>query len=57
MTELISYLKDSELKQISDKVAAGIRISREEGLILFGGDDEASKERAAGRAPTSTESE
>jgi len=35
MTDLFSYLKDNELRQISEKTAAGARISREEGLILF----------------------
>jgi aminodeoxyfutalosine synthase len=35
MTNLISFLKDNELRQISEKIAAGSRISREEGLILF----------------------
>ncbi len=35
MTSLLSHINDSELKQIADKIIAGIRINPEEGLILF----------------------
>ena len=35
MNSLLSYIKDSSLRQISDKIIAGTRISTEEGLYLF----------------------
>jgi aminodeoxyfutalosine synthase len=35
MTSLLSYINDSELKQIAGKIIAGVRINHEEGLILF----------------------
>ncbi len=35
MTSLLSYINDIELRQIADKIIAGIRITPEEGLILF----------------------
>jgi aminodeoxyfutalosine synthase len=36
MTSLLSYINDSGLKQISDKIITGTRITPEEGLYLFG---------------------
>jgi aminodeoxyfutalosine synthase len=35
MTSLISYISDTGLKQIADKIISGIRLTAEEGLILF----------------------
>jgi len=35
MTSLLSYINDSGLKQISDKIFTGTRITPEEGLYLF----------------------
>jgi hypothetical protein len=35
MTSLLSYINNIELRQIADKIIAGIRINPEEGLILF----------------------
>jgi aminodeoxyfutalosine synthase len=35
MKDLINYIEDSGLKQIAEKVEAGLRISPEEGLILY----------------------
>ncbi len=35
MTELISYINDNDIRQIANKITSGIRISSEDGLLLY----------------------